>query len=261
MTRSNFGAFLLACGLILTSAGDAPRVEAGGFFNQRSVGGVAINPNGVLEAPTVQDERELQQLREQTKLQVPAALEEFTELRAVSLKQLEATLQKCAQENKPIPDEVKYLAGLQRVRYVFVYPETQDIVLAGPAEGWKMDGMGNIVGATTNYPVLMLDDLLTAFRSGATSRTEPITCSIDPTKEGIQRLQAYLSRRSTIGNPEQTFAEIEEAVGPQQITVSGVPDTSHFARTMVAADFRMKRLAMDFEPSPVKGMPSFPQHA
>ena len=41
------------------------------------------------------------------------------------------------------------------------------------------------------------------------------------------------------------------------ITVTGVPATSHFARTMVAADFRMKRLAMDFEPAPVDGMPSF----
>jgi hypothetical protein len=67
-----------------------------------------------------------------------------------------------------------------------------------------------------------------------------------------------LSRRSTIGdNPEQTFAEIEAAAGPQRISVTGVPDTSHFARTMVAADFRMKRLAMDFEKAPVKGMPSF----
>src|SRR5690606_18527006 len=32
---------------------------------------------------------------------------------------------------------------------------------------------------------------------------------------------------------------------------------SHFARTMVAADFRMKRLAMKFEPAPVDGLPSY----
>jgi hypothetical protein len=257
MTRSTFCSWLFACGLILTSLGDSPRVDAGGFFNQRSVGGVAINADGVLEAPTVQDERELAQLRKQTALNVPAALDEFTELRAVSLKQIEATLAQCAKDGQPIPDEVKYLAGLQRVQYVFIYPERNDVVLAGPAEGWKMDGLGNVVGATTNYPVLMLDDLMTALRSGSSSRTEPITCSIDPTHAGIQRLQQMLSRRSTIGDPEQTFAEIEEAVGLQEISVTGVPDTSHFARTMVAADFRMKRLAMDFEPAPVKDMPSF----
>lgn len=258
MTRSTFASLAFACGLIATSLGDARRVDAGGgLFQQRSVGGVAINAEGVLEAPTVQDERELAQLREQTPLKAPAALDEFTELRAVSLKQIEATLQKCAKDGQPIPDEVKYLAGLQRVRYVFIYPERNDIVLAGPAEGWKMDGLGNVVGATTNYPVLMLDDLMTALRSGSSSRTEPITCSIDPTKEGLQRLQQAMRGRSNIGVPEQTFTEIEEAVGLQQISVTGVPDTSHFARTMVAADFRMKRLAMDFEPAPVKDMPSF----
>jgi hypothetical protein len=258
MTRSTFGSFLFAFGLVVAGAAYAPRVEAGGgLFNQRSVGGVAINAEGVLEAPTVQDEQELAQLREQTPLKVPAALEEFTELRAVSLKQLEATLAQCAKDGQPIPEEVKYLAGLQRVRYVFIYPEKNDIVIAGPAEGWKMDGLGNVVGATTNYPVLLLDDLMTALRSGTSSRTEPITCSIDPTKEGLQRLQQAMRGRATIGNPEQTFAEIEEAVGLQDISVTGVPDTSHFARTMVAADFRMKRLAMDFEPAPVKGMPSF----
>ena len=40
----------------------------------------------------------------------------------------------CRQNNRPLPDEVKYLAGLQRIRYVFVYPEQQDIVLAGFGE-------------------------------------------------------------------------------------------------------------------------------
>ena len=38
-----------------------------------------------------------------------------------------------------------------------------------------------------------------------------------------------------------------------------MPATSHFASVLVAADYRMKRLAMNFEPSPVHGMPSFLQ--
>ena len=42
-----------------------------------------------------------------------------------------------SQANQPLPDEVKYLAGLQRVQYVFVDPETKDVILAGPAEGWQ----------------------------------------------------------------------------------------------------------------------------
>ena len=52
---------------------------------------------------------------------------------------------------------------------------------------------------------------------------------------------------------------IEKALGIQRISVHGVPATSHFARVLVAADYRMKRLAMDFEPSPVRGLPSYLQ--
>ena len=226
-------------------------------FNNRSVGGVAIDAEGVVAAPTVQDQRELEQLRQTTALNVPAALEEFAELRAVSLKQIEATLARCAKEMKPLPEEVQYLAGLQRVQYVFIYPERQDIVLAGPAEGWKLDALGNVIGATTNRPVLLLDDLMTALRTGESSRTDPITCSIDPTPEGLKRLEALNRRLKTMGNREETLRLIEETLGPQVVSVTGVPTHSHFARTMVAADFRMKRLAMNFEPAPVDGMPSF----
>jgi hypothetical protein len=45
----------------------------------------------------------------------------------------------------------------------------------------------------------------------------------------------------------------------QQISVHGVPDTSHFASVLVAADYRMKRIAMDFDPAPVRGLPSYLQ--
>jgi hypothetical protein len=259
MTRSISRWLLVSSALVAAVlAGEYSHVFGGGaFFNNRSVGGVAVDAEGVVEAPTVQDNEELDKLRRETDLDVPAALEEFTERRAVSLKQLEATLQRCHDEMKPVPDEVLYVAGLQRVQYVFIYPERNDIVLVGPAEGWKFDGLGNVVGLTTNRPVLLLDDLMAALRSGASSRLEPITCSIDPTPEGIQQLQALTSRLRTIGNPDETLARIEEALGPQMITVTGVPATSHFARTMVAADFRMKRLAMNFDPAPVEGLPSF----
>jgi hypothetical protein len=227
----------------------------GGF--QRSVGGVAVDAQGVLEAPTVDDNQELNRLRDEIQVDAPESLRGFTERRAVSLKQLEATIARCQADNNPIPAEVRCLGGLQRIQYVFVYPERQDIVLVGPAEGWKIDQLGNVVGVTTNRPVLMLDDLMVALRSGGPSRMEPITCSIDPTPEGLARLQQVMSGMERMGNPDETLSMIEEALGPQVISVTGVPASSHFARGMVAADFRMKRLAMNFEPAPVNNMPSF----
>ena len=50
---------------------------------------------------------------------------------------------------------------------------------------------------------------------------------------------------------------MKNAFGPQKISAAGAPPTSHFARVLVAADYRMKRLAMNLDRSPVAGMPSY----
>ncbi len=241
---------------IVLTAICSPR-QADAQVVQRAVGGVAIDADGVVSVPSVEDEQALAEVRRNAQVDAPEELQKFTELRGVSLKQLEATLAECLAEGKPIPEAVRYLAGLQRVQFVLVYPEQNDVVLAGPAEGWRMDSLGNVVGATTGRPVLLLDDLIVAMRSSEASRLEPISCSIDPTAEGMQRLQSVVSTLRTIGNPQTTMRRLEEALGPQVVSVAGVPETSHFARVMVAADFRMKRLAMNFEPAPVSNLPSF----
>jgi hypothetical protein len=204
--------------------------------------------------------KDLQAAWQQGMEEVPADLTKWTDLRFVSLKQLESQIAEANRAGKPIPDAVRFLAGLQRINYVLVYPERNDIVLAGPAEGWKVNTMGSVVGATSNRPVLNLDDLMVALRAAEGSNRSGISCSIDPTPEGLQRVQ-QLPPPGRASQGAQSAAirgrQIEEALGPQTISVTGIPDTSHFARVIVAADFRMKRLAMDFEPAPIDGMPSF----
>jgi hypothetical protein len=155
---------------------------------------------------------------------------------------------------------MRYLAGLQRIQYVFVYPEHNDIVLAGPGEGWQLNAMGEVVGIVNNRPVMLLDDLLVALRSIENTRQSGISCSIDPTSDGIARLQSLFRKTRAVGDdPDPLLAAVEQTLGPQTITVTGVPDTSHFARVLVAADFRMKRLAMGFEEPPIDGLPNFLQ--
>jgi len=248
---------ILACLLVAVFAlcWDGPQASA--QFVQQAVGGVSINVDGVLVAPTQADAARLEELRRTVFQQAPADLEAWTDLRAISLKQLEAKIVACAKAGQPLPDAVKYLAGLQRVQYVFIYPEQGDIVLAGPAEGWELDVLGNAVGATSRRPVLLLDDLMVALRTREASRLEAISCSIDPTAEGVQRLRGAMSRVRKMGNPQVIQENYESALGAQTVSITGVPATSHFARTMVAADFRMKRLAMNFEPAPIGDMPSF----
>lgn len=227
------------------------------LFSNRAVGGVKVDASGVLSNPDVGDLKELRAAWQAGLQEIPADLEKPTDLRFVSLRRLEAEVARAAEAGQPIPDAVRYLAGLQRVRYVLVYPEQNDIVLAGPAEGWRVDTMGAVVGATTNRPVLLLDDLMVALRAAESSNMTGISCSIDPTQEGIHRLQQISGGLSADRGARRAARQMEQALGPQRITVTGVPATSHFARALVAADFRMKRLAMDFEPAPVEGMPSY----
>src|SRR5262245_13196336 len=89
--------FLALASALVFAPEPAKQVRAcfvGGFVN-RSVGGVAISPEGVLEAPTEDQTRELNSLRQKMAVDVPDAMAKFTELRAVSLKQLEATIARC----------------------------------------------------------------------------------------------------------------------------------------------------------------------
>jgi len=231
-----------------------------GFFPigyQQAVGGISIKSDGLIENAGVDTLGRLRAERARLIKKTPADLDAAAALRKVSLSGMEEAIEQSLKSGKPFPEEVVFLAGLQDIRYVFVYPEQRDIVLVGFGEGWRIDHRGNVVGATTGKPVLLLDDLLTALRTAATSARAGISCSIDPTPEGIQELRAHAATLTTMNNKKAIASGLEKALGRQRVTFSGVPATSHFAGVLVAADYRMKRLAMNFESSPVQGMPSF----
>lgn len=230
---------------------------AGGFVRQNAVGGVSIDAQGVVSNPAMGDPERLAAAWNNGLAAVPGDLAEASELRFLSLRKIEALVAEKREAGLPIPDEVELLGGLQRVQYVLVYPQAGDVVLAGPAEGWRADRFGNIVGQNSGRPVLMLDDLMVALRAAVAEPGAGMSCSIDPTPEGLSRVQKVANGLKAGTSPKQASQVIAQALGYQTITVGGVPDSSHFARTMVAADFRMKRLAMGFEPAPVEGMPSY----
>ena len=241
--------------------GLCPVVEAQFFTPTRGVGGIAIDPAGILSDATVIQQSQLRQQILKNLEALPRGLADTTEMRKVSLRQLDAAIAECIQTGKPLPDDIQLLAGLQQIRYVLVYPEQHDIVLIGPAEGWRVDEHGTMVGKTTGRPVLLLDDLLVAFQAITDPNPSVISCSIDPSPEGYQRLQRHAKQLRAIGNPRQTAAGIERQLGPQVISVNGVPATSHFARVMVAADYRMKQMGMGLQRAPIAGMVSFLQMA
>lgn len=257
MTRSLRATFAAA---LLIATLPALLAFAGGhntnFFNNRAVGGISISPDGVLGLPEVTDVRGLRESMLKGSNKLSNELNQPVELRKISLRALEAALQEARSSGKEIlPDEIRYLAGIQRIQYLFVLPEENDIVLAGPGEGWKVADNGYVVGVTTGLPVIRLDDLLVAFRTVENARQGGLTCSIDPTETGLRQFDEVV--RATGRMQPGLIPALEKAMGPQTITVTGVPASSHFARILVASDYRMKRYAMELDKSPVKGLPSF----
>src|SRR5205823_10826963 len=98
---------------------------------------------------------------------LPANLLAPSKLRKVSLIGLERAIAKQVADGKPLDDAILHLAGLQRLQFVFCFPERGDVVIAGPAEGWVADPSGRVVGITTGRPVLELADLAAALRTFA----------------------------------------------------------------------------------------------
>ncbi len=235
-------------------------LQAGRFLTG-AVGGVYVDADGVLRMAEVDQTEKVVEARQQALRRLPSSLNQASPLRKVSLRRLqEAIAARRAKVQMPlVTEEMAYLAGLTRIQYVFVYPEENDIVLAGPAEPITVNEQGFVVGAETGAPILQLDHLLVALRAAARSarQGEVIRCSIEPTQEGIQRLQRLLASRPQFS--PAVVKRIERELGLQQIVIHGVSPTTDYARRMVAADYAMKRLAMGLDRSPVKGLPSYLQ--
>jgi hypothetical protein len=233
----------------------------GGFGRFSAVGGISIDADGVVRNQTEAEIREVRQERADYLRAIPGDLKRGSKLRMISLRALDARLAEEQGRVQDRLDDVRFLAGLQRIQYIFVYPEHHDIVLAGPAEGWKVDARGHVVGDTTGRPAIMVDDLIVALRTADAAARTGLTCSIDPTPEGLQRLQTFAQTLSSAdqGSVDALEQSMADALGMQNVAIAGVPADSHFARVMFAADYRLKRLAMAFDRSPVRGLPSYIQ--
>ncbi|WP_231616086.1 DUF1598 domain-containing protein [Novipirellula artificiosorum] len=225
----------------------------------QAVGGVLINPEGIVRNATLEEQRELANVARALHQDPQGDLTQATEMRMISLVGIQKQLKDCHDSGKPIPSDLVYMAGLTRIEYVFVDPDRNDIVLAGPAEPWTLREDGSVVGTVSGKSTMRLADLIVALRTVETARTESISCSIEPTAEGRNNLRQMLRRVQLRPgqNPSIFEAQLKEAFGPQLIQLTGVPKDCRYARILVAADYDMKRVALALTPSKVKGLPSY----
>lgn len=221
--------------------------------------GVMVSPDGVLRVKTFTDKTgQLTRARiAEAKARLAGDLAKPAEMRKVSLNRLEAAIAERLAAGESPTEEMNYLAGLTQIEYVFFYPETNDIVVAGPAEGFFPDPSGRVLGVNTGKAVLELQDLVAALRAfpPAGKQTHLLSVSIDPTQEGLQAMQRWLAEiapRVRPGDAEAIVAGLKEKLGLHNVSVTGISDKTHFAQVMVEADYRMKLIGIGIEPPPVK---------
>lgn len=180
-------------------------------------------------------------------------------LRKVSLTRLEKYVQLRQAAGRGPTEAMQVLAGLQRVKYVFVYPESGDIVVAGPAGDWYTGLENRIVSTETGQPVLRLDDLVVVLRQMTGDGDTKFGCLIVPRQEALARLKAYLDQpgnNTRSGGRKEWVEQLRSRLGTQAIEVYGLDPQTRAARVMVEADYRMKLVGMGLEEG-VPGVESY----
>jgi len=178
-----------------------------------------------------------------------------SKMRKVSLTRLERAAQLLASQGKAPTESMLYLAGLTDVRYVMIDPDSGEVIIAGPAGGWKQNAKGKVVSKVDDQPVLLLDDFVVCLRN-AFGESGKFGCAIVPRKENLAATKKYVS--TTKGSGRKWETGLRETLGQQDIDVFGIPDSSHAARVIVEADYHMKLMGMGIEPS-IPSVPSYLQ--
>ena len=226
--------------------------SGGTISDTGQMSGIHIDPNGLLtRVATADTSGQLEQLSQfAASGSDNADITRRSRLRLVSLARLEQEVARRLDAGESLPADIRHLAGLQRVRFVFTYPETGDIVIAGPAEGFKVSKTaGTAIGATSGHPVLQLDDLVTVLRAFTAEGSGVIGCSIDPRPEGLKRINDFVTRSNqkgalAPGAVKNWTSQLGNALGRQDVTITGVPADSRIARVLVEADYKMKLIGI-----------------
>jgi Protein of unknown function (DUF1598) len=257
-SRSRFSKTLLYFLTIVMSAWTTSAQANNGGQTTNLIGdpiaGIDVDATGVLKVrqfdPRLALERFAAAKAADTNVMQPS------KLRKISLNRLEAAIAANLAAGADISDEMRALAGLTAVEYVFYYPDTKDIVIAGSAEGFFADPTDRLIGIETGRPSVLLEDLVTALRAFAPGQrpTSLISVSIDPTPEGLQQMANFL--KSVRGNVRPSDAEqlamgLKNNLGLQNVTFKGIPTSTHFARVLVEADYRMKLIGIGLEKLPI----------
>ena len=261
LAGGNFANFQPLIDLIVSTTGGPDNggdwEEDGGFGTiEEYQSGVRVDPAGKMAALTLRERADrLEALGLAARAaELNADLAKRSDLRFVSLRELEEEVALRLDEGRPVPQAMRRLAGLTRINYVLLVEPTADtpgdILLGGPAGGWATDEAGRVLNAD-GAPALHLDDLVTVLRTFSDAGSGIFQCLIVPRPEGLKAVKevAEASQRSGplsgAGATRRFVAALGEALGEQDVVYNGVPADSRVARVIAEADYRMKLIGID----------------
>ena len=236
------------------------RFGVGTTISSPSFGGIAIDPGGVASAPNgtkTNPKLDVAALKRRAQGSLPADLFRSSPLRKVSLVRLEQELTRRLEARQPIPSDMLCLAGLTRIDYIVADREHGDVVLAGPAEGFAATPGGAVVGVDSGRPTLLLDDLLVMLRLSTTQQT--LGCSFDPDRNRLASAQKWFQSSpaaSSVKDAKKQFTHMADLLGHWNVTLFGLPATSHVALRVTDADFQMKRVNLGLRRTGIRGFKS-----
>lgn len=258
---ANFGEILQLIMEQTSPPGQWVSIDGEGGQISLSQQGVLLTSSSVLKSlSTIKDDSNLLKMAEaykQANHNVDAR--QTSKMRMVSLTRLAAVVRSTVKQGGALPEDLQVLAGLNRIDYVFAYPETGDIVIAGPAGDWTTAVDQRVVNVDSGRPTLQLDDLVTLLRTFSRNGAGGFVCSIDPVQQQVQAVQKFVAQNQKALNP-LTAAEftstVEQQLGLQNVIVQGVPADSRIASIIVDADYRMKEIGIGRREG-VDGMKSY----
>ncbi|QDT35890.1 DUF1598 domain-containing protein [Stratiformator vulcanicus] len=235
------------------TAGPWMAVDGIGGSIAQYTNGVHVDPMGRLTTLTRQEQTDrLSKLAyEARQADLNDDMAASSPFRIVSLVRLEREVAQRLGEGRPVPQTMQQLAGITSVRYVFVDEARGDVMLGGPAEGWKYDETGRAIGLESNQPTLKLDDLVVAMRTFAPTGLGAFQCLIVPRQDNLAAVRDFVAESQSRGSLSsgagtRNFVDrIEELLGEQDVVVNGVPLDSRIAQVIVEADYRMKLIGID----------------
>jgi hypothetical protein len=213
----------------------------------QSVGGVSITPGGMLR------------MRRAANLGPRRAGD--PSLTYVSLPRVFAELKAQSQPAaggagaSSLSRDIRYLKGLTRIDYLFVYPEEHDLVIAGPSEPLNEINPLEPVGTLSGRPAVQVEDLIVALRAVDANGGDPrnmFGCSLDMAPDA-QKIANAIGQRFGNAPRGQLAEELKKALGPQQVRILGVPADTRVAFAMVSADYHLKRMCIGIDPVPTVG--------